>query len=213
MKKYIILLVIVCSSGLSYAQTWSEWFRQKKTGIEYLISQTAALKVYGDAAWKGYRITKDGLTAIGDIKDGDFTLLSNYFSSLRDVNPSVKNYWKVAEIIRLQVAFLNLYRQQKEAVQNSAGLTTTEKTYISKVLNNVLSGSVGLVDILIILTTPDSSGMKDDERLKRIDALFEEMQDKVSFLQHYENEIRLLLVQRLREQKDVKTTKSLYGVH
>jgi len=52
MKK-IFLLIIISFSRTSYAQTWNEWFNQKKAQIQYLLGQVAANEIYIGYAEKG----------------------------------------------------------------------------------------------------------------------------------------------------------------
>ncbi len=54
--------------------------------------------------------------------------------------------------------------------------------------------------------------MKDDERLKRIDALYNDMQDKYTFVQSFSNEAKLLATSRISEQNDIQTSRALNGV-
>ena len=42
------------------AQTFAEWFQQKKTQIKYLTEQIAALEQYGNYVKQGYRIAQGG---------------------------------------------------------------------------------------------------------------------------------------------------------
>ena len=51
--------------------------------------------------------------------------------------------------------------------------------------------------------------MKDDERLKRIDALYHDMQDKYSFAQSFAGEANILAARRLREQNDIQISRGL----
>ena len=54
--------------------------------------------------------------------------------------------------------------------------------------------------------------MKDDERLKRIDSIFADMQDKAAFSSSFSEELALLAVQRMRELKEVDISKILNGL-
>lgn len=54
--------------------------------------------------------------------------------------------------------------------------------------------------------------MSDDERLEAIDRIFGNMQDKLVFLRHFNNNTTILAVQRAREKKDAVTIKKIYGV-
>jgi hypothetical protein len=54
--------------------------------------------------------------------------------------------------------------------------------------------------------------MKDDERLKRIEALYTDMQSKYSFVKGFSDEAKLLAVSRLREQNEIITSRALNGI-
>ena len=58
MKQFTLLILFVLAGGLSQAQTFNEWFRQKATQKKYLIQQIAALQVYLDYVQKGYAIAQ-----------------------------------------------------------------------------------------------------------------------------------------------------------
>jgi hypothetical protein len=62
------------------------------------------------------------------------------------------------------------------------------------------------------VTTSGELEMKDDERLKRIDAIHSAMQDKYTFVQGFSNEAKLLAASRISEQKDIQTIRALNGI-
>jgi hypothetical protein len=86
-----------------YSQTLAEWTKQKKTQIKYLLQQIAANKVYLDYIEKGYGIAKDGLNTIQNFKKGDFSLHQEFIASLSKVNPKIKSYSRVADVISYQI--------------------------------------------------------------------------------------------------------------
>ncbi len=83
----LIRIVIGCWLGLllhvktGSAQTLDEWLRPKKTQIEYLVKQLAALRSYTAAVKKSGNILDAGLGLIGESKDGEFERHSNFFKS------------------------------------------------------------------------------------------------------------------------------------
>src|SRR3954471_4245804 len=99
MKKTYIILLFVAVVVQSNAQTFSEWFRQKKTQKKYLIEQIAALEVYAGYLEKGYSIMSEGLSQINSIKHGEFDLHESYFTSLKNINPHIKDYTNVNDIL------------------------------------------------------------------------------------------------------------------
>ncbi len=54
-------MLLSCSAS---AQTFAEWFSQKKTQRKYLLAQIAALNTYSNYLRTGYRVAKGGLGSI-----------------------------------------------------------------------------------------------------------------------------------------------------
>src|SRR4051794_23883691 len=108
MKLLFLFLAMLLISTVCDAQTWNEWFRQKKTQIRYLEEQIIALQVYGSYLQAGYKIVQGGLSTIHDIKNVDFNLHKDYFSSLKRVNASILDNSKTAGVVNLQFNILQL---------------------------------------------------------------------------------------------------------
>jgi hypothetical protein len=161
---------------------------------------------------KGYTIAKNGLTAIHNIKKGDFSLHGEYFTSLKNVNPKIKSYWKVADIIALQIKIIQSYHRQRNAIRQSRQFTPNEISYCHKVFTSLLNGCTDMIDQLILLVTDGSLAMKDDERIKRIDSIHADMKDKYVFAQHFTNEANELTIQRFIDANDVRTGRALMNI-
>src|SRR6266542_3497611 len=135
MKKCLLLIVLTIIVHYSFGQTWEEWTQQKETQIKYLIQQIGAQKVYLDYIRKGYGIAQKGLNTIRDIKKGDFNLHSDYFNSLKQVNPKIKNTAKVADIIDLQIRIIKESKKTMQRVKAANQFTDEEITYLDKVFD------------------------------------------------------------------------------
>ncbi len=213
MKKMLLfLLILVSIAGSLKAQTLAEWFQQKKTQKKYLLQQIAALQIYIGYAQKGYKIAKEGLTTIGDFTRGEFNLHGDYFNSLKVVNPEIKHYTKVADIIALQVKIVANYNQTYRRLNSSDAFSDNELAYISRVFSRLHDDCAKTLDELITITTDGKLEMKDDERMERIDKLYLDMQDKFTFSQSFSNDAKTLAASRLREKADVKTSRVLRGI-
>ena len=191
------------------AQTFAEWFRQKATQKKYLIQQIAALQVYIGYVSKGYSIAKKGLNTIQDIKHGDFDLHKNYFSSLASVNPRIKRYTRVADIISLEI---NIVRQTASVIRyckESKQLTFSELTYLQNVFDQLLSDCSKSLDKLFAVITDGSLTMKDDERISTIDKIYDDMVDKQVFCRSFGSTTKGLCVQRRNEQNEIQFSKKL----
>lgn len=213
MKKILLFLLLFASAaGTLQAQTFAEWFQQKKTQKKYLLQQIAALQVYIGYAQKGYNIAKDGLNTIGDFTRGEFNLHTDYFNSLKSVNPEVKRYAKIADIIALQIKIVQNYNRTYRQLNSSDAFSGDELAYISRVFGRLLDDCDKTLDELITITTDSKLEMKDDERIKRIDKLYLDMQDKFTFSQSFSNDAKSLAASRIKDKTDVQTSRVLRGI-
>lgn len=209
MKKIIIIASLLCSVQALSAQTFAEWFRQKATQKKYLLQQIAALQVYIGYVSKGYSIAKKGLNTIQNIKHGDLNLHSSYFTSLVTVNPKIKRYAKVADILALQIDIARQVTQTIKDCKNNRQLTLAELAYLQKVFNNCLYDCAKCLDALFNIISNGQLSMKDDERIAAINKLYDDMADKQIFIRAFSNSAKGLCVQRDSEQKNIIISKKL----
>ncbi|WP_074418231.1 TerB family tellurite resistance protein [Sediminibacterium sp.] len=213
MKKVLVLLLLfVSATGSLQAQTFAEWFQQKKTQKKYLLQQIAALQVYIGYAQKGYKIAKEGLTTISGFTKGEFNLHGDYFNSLKTVNPKVRKYVKVADIISLQVKIVQDYNRTYGKLAKSDAFSSEEQDYIRRVFGRLLNDCEQTLDALIAVTTDGKLEMKDNERMKRIDQLYTDMQDKYTFSKSFSNDASLIAAARIKEQTEIQTSRALQGI-
>ncbi len=213
MKKILISTTATLFGALlSTAQTTDEWLNQKSTQKKYLLQQIAALQVYIGYEKKGYNIVSGGINTIRNIKNGDFNLHRDFFNRLKNVNPAIRRYAKVADIISYQVKIIKQTKQTLQQVRETNQFTEAELDYCKKVFDNLLDECMKTIDELMLVTTSGELQMKDDERLKRIDKLYADVQDKYSFACSFSEDMGLLAVQRLGEQVEINRSKLINGM-
>jgi hypothetical protein len=209
MKKAGMLLVLVLVFQVSNAQKWKEWFKQRKTQIEYLVNQIGALQVYIGHVQKGYQIAQEGLTTIGGIKNGDFNLHRDFFGALREVSPKIRNSVQVAQIVALQISIIQMVERNLDRIRASDQLSAKELDYIIRVYRRLLEQTADNMGELLTLLTDDQYELSDDERIKRIDKLHEDMKDKYGFTRWFGDQTDLLVANRKKEQADAGIGESL----
>ncbi|MEX2233118.1 MAG: hypothetical protein WD824_13230 [Cyclobacteriaceae bacterium] len=212
MKYLIIIITGILLSTAAPAQTWNELFQQKKTQKKYLIKQIALLRLYLGYVKKGYEIAHKGLTTIHNIRNGEFNLHRDFFGSLKNVNPHIANSAKVADIIAFQVYVIQDLKAVKDFCRNNQYFTPEELRYVAAVYSNMLFLSDASISELLMIIRPDQTGMKDDERLMRIDKLYDDMRDKHAFVQSFDNDVRLIAKERAREQQEVQLLRKQFEV-
>jgi len=201
----LLMLATVCAQ----AQTFAEWFSQKKTQLKYLTQQIAALEQYGSYVKQGYQITQSGWGGIGNWVRGEFDLHSAYYSSLRTVNPAIKNDPKADSII----TYAQLIPRQFDRLDGLSALDADTRTYIHNVKTTVLAETDKDLAELQLVMTDGQAQLTDDERIKRLDAIYERVKDKLVFSGSFCNDVRMLIVQRNQELQDTQTLGRYYEIN
>ena len=81
-----------------------------------------------------------------------------------------------------------------------------------RVFDNRLAEALKNIEELFLVITSGELEMKDDERLKRIDAIYVEMQEKYAFTAGISEELAMLSVQRMQEQYEINLSRKLFGI-
>ena len=214
MKKNIfILLALLGMAKLATAQSFiGSLFTQKKQQTKLLLQQIAALEVYKGYLEKGYNIAKFGLNTIGDIKNGEFKLHKTFFGSLKAVNPKVKQYSRVADIIQLQLQSIAAYHKTMQRVLATGMYSEEELAYLKKVFERLMEACGQTLDELITLVTDGELEMKDDERIARIDLLHEQMLEHYTFTSSFSQTALQMALYRKHEGGETKYLKDLNGI-
>ena len=200
-----LLLLFVGASA--FGQTWGEFFNQKKTQKKYLLEQLVALKMYAGYLKKGYDIVGSGIGTVKDIKNSEFSLHSTFFSSLKSINPAIRKNAKVASIISLQISIIKAFKN----IDDNDGLKLSDNQYILDVKDKVTDDCLDDMEELLLVITSGRLEMSDDQRLERLDSIYERMRDKAAFVQSFTGEVNLLIQQRKNEQKSINRLREIYG--
>jgi hypothetical protein len=205
MKKILsILSIAFIFSFNTNAQTFDEWFQQKKTQKKYLVQQIAALKVYLGYAKKGYEIAQRGWTTVENIKGGNFNLDRDFFRSFKNVNPAIRNTAKVADIIAFQYFIIKDFKRIYNFCESNRNFTPEEIRYIAMVHTNMLFLCDASISELLNILQSDKTEMTDDERIMRIDKIYEDMSDKCAFVNAFGSDATTLSRERQREAREIE---------
>ena len=202
-----VTLVALLLCGTARAQTFAEWFSQKKTQKKYLLQQIAALQVYSGYLKTGYSVAKGGLGSITTFVGDEYRLHSSYYTHLKTVNTIVKNNPQVNDIIRWQQDIL----RQTTAIKKQAGLSPKESNYAGKVCTALLNDCDVQINDLQTVLTDNKTEMSDEERLRQISRLHEAMQDNYRFAGGFLSQLQLYIHNKQQEQNNVNTLNKLYA--
>ena len=205
MKK-IFLLVFITAFNTGNLQAQAKQQRM-------LLEQIAALQVYIGYAQKGYSAVKKGLNTIGDFKRGEFNLHTDYLNSLKAVNPKIKKYARVTEIIGLQTKIMKSCKSLHQQIRQDDLFHGDEVDYIKRVFERLIKNCDTNLDELLTIVTDGKLEMKDDERMKRSDMIYQNMLDNYAFSESFSNETKILAVSKAAELKEAKNSRVLSGIN
>lgn len=208
MTVLISLLINVVNCTTSKAQSWNEWFRQKKTQIDYLTKQIAELQVYAGYLKQGYAISKNGLGTIRDWTNGESILHSDYYNSLKTVSPELRNNPEAKAIIAYAATISDSFERL-----NPEGLSDESKSYITRVKSKVLAECAADISELQLVMTSGKTEMTDDERLRRLNKVYEAIKEKYQFTCSFTSRVNVLLQQKPQDEQNIQTLKKYYGIN
>ena len=211
MKKLIIILGIV----LFTFPIANKALAQKDEIAQLLLNveKLAQFKQILSDMKKGYKILNGGYNTIKDLSEGNFSLHKTFLDALMEVSPTVKNYKRVADIINYQVILVKEYKSSFNRFKRDNNFNQQELAYLGRVYENLFKQSLNNLDDLVTIITANKLRMSDDERLKAIDKIFDDMQDKLLFLRHFNNNTTVLAVQRAKERNDANTMRLVYDIN
>lgn len=207
MKRLILILLLgLASLRPCYAQT------QEVTQLILNLEKLRELRKILKELKKGYDILFEGYTKIRDISRGNFKLHEAFLDGLLQVSPGVKNYGRIADIVKMQLAILNECRASRSKLAASGSFSAKELDYLGKVYSDLIAASIKNLDALTDVVTAKKLRASDDERLGMIDQIYKEVSGQLIFLRHLNSNNSVLAAQRKDEGASIETSGTIYGI-
>lgn len=206
MKKFIVVLAM-CSLAFQ-VKAQSDEAQQLLLNWEKL----AHFKKILQNMYDGYKILHKGYTAVKDISEGNFTLHKTFLDGLLQINPTVKKYKRITDIISYQVRIVKEYKAAFSQFKDDKQFAVEEIDYLGKVYKNLFEQSLKSLDELAMVITAGKLRMSDDERLQAIDKIYSSVEDQFSFLKDFNSNTAILSLQRKSEQAEIKMSRRINGL-
>jgi len=204
MKKLLLIFLLI--SNLCYGQ--SQEAKQLMLNVEKL----AQLKLMLGHMKTGYQILSKGYNTISDLSKGNFNLHKTFLDGLLQISPAVRKYKKIANIIDFQLKIVKEYKSAFAEFKGSKHFTVDEIDYMGKVYGNLFTESLKTLEELAMVITAGELRMTDDERLKAIDKIYEDVLGQYTFLNEFNNSTALLSLQRDNEQREIDLMRKIHGI-
>lgn len=158
------------------------------------------------------QLSKLKLNEISDWSSKQKDLFSGYYQELWDIKTAIAYYSKIGELTQKQVALVNSYNQAWNLLKSDTHFTADELAYMSKVYSGILQASVNDLDQILLVINADKTQMPDAKRMEIVNNVADHMDSNYNDLQQFNNQNKLLSLQRASEENELLTLKKYYGI-
>lgn len=207
MKKLIIMLLLVSFTPTTPIKAQYQEAVQLALNIQKLDQLRKILKNMYDA----YKILTEGYNKVKNIAEGNFKIHEVFLDGLMKVNPAIKKYSRIADIIDYQIKIVKEYKAAYAHFKRSNKFSPQEIEHIGKVYGQLFDKSLENLEALLMVITASNLRMTDDERIKAVDGIYKDISEQLSFLRYFNNETKLMVFQRSKDQTEINHLNQLFG--
>jgi hypothetical protein len=157
-------------------------------------------------------MSKVKLTEISDWVEKQRKLYDDYFQELWNVKTALSYYHRVKEIIQGQVDIVNGYKAAWQLFQQDKNFTPEELDAMLKVYSGMMDESLKNIDQLFLVVNAFATQMSDAKRLEIINSVADKMETIATDLQEFNNQNKMISVQRASERGEIDYVRKLYGL-
>ena len=206
LKFLMVAIVLLCMTATTQVKAQSEDMVQLILDIEKLTQ----LKGILTDMKTGYDIINGGYNEVEQIASGNLNIHTVFLNGLLAINPEIAKYGRVADIVLKQGYIVTEYQRYYSQFRNSGIFNSNEIGYMANVYTTLLQQSLQNLSQLIDVLAAGKLRMSDDERLKAIDRIYADTDDKLTFLRHFDQQTAVLAMQRQHEFNNYSTIQKLY---
>lgn len=175
------------------------------------IEKLTQFKQILEQMYKGYKVLTEGYNKVKDVASGNYKLHQAFLDGLYLVSPEVRKYQRIPDIINYQIDILDEYKAAYRHFKNSGAFSESNLAYLDAVYSNLFQRSLTNLEELTMVITSNQLRMSDEERLSAIDRIYLEMKQKRTFLRQFNEEAKLLYLQKKKEKVEIDNLNGLYN--
>ncbi len=157
-------------------------------------------------------MSKLHLDQISDWVEKQRKLYADYFEELRKVKTALTYYQRVKDIMEQQIQIVNEYKAAWALFRQDKNFTQDELDYMFGVYTGMMEESGKNIDQLFLVVYAFVTQMSDAKRLEIIDAVAGNVEQTLMDLKEFNEENKMISLQRATEQGDIDYVKKLYGL-
>ena len=218
MKKLIIVLALFFSmqsqAQFQIAEIIKAGIKKVIVAVDLKIQKLQNKTIWLQNAQKTLEnaLSKTKLTEISGWVERQRKLYDDYFQELRKVKNALTYYHRIKDIIENQLAMVKEYKGAWALFRQDRNFTADELEYMSEVYTGILGESVKAIDQLLMVVNAFTTQMSDAARMKIINTAADEMEKGFMDLKEFNNQNKLISLQRASARGEIEYIKKLYGL-
>ncbi len=218
MKKLIIVLALFFSmqsqAQFPIAEIIKAGIKKVIVAVDLKIQKLQNKTIWLQNAQKTLEnaLSKTKLTEISGWVERQRKLYDDYFQELRKVKNALTYYHRIKDIIESQPAMVKEYKAAWALFRQDRNFTADELEYMSEVYTGILGESVKAIDQLLMVVNAFTTQMSDAARMKIINTAADEMEKGFMDLKEFNNQNKLISLQRAATKGEIEYVKRLYGL-
>lgn len=157
-------------------------------------------------------LSKLRLDEISDWTERQRDLYRDYYEELMKVKAIISYYQRIKEITTQQTVLVQQYEKAWRLFQSDPHFSVAELDYMHRVYEGILGASIANIDQIFMVLESFATEMTDAKRLEIINAAADQVEKNYKDLLLFNQQNRVLSLQRAKTQKEVYSTKELYGL-
>jgi len=152
------------------------------------------------------------LTEISDWVEKQRAQYANYFDELWRIKTALAYYQRVKDIIEKQLQLVNEYKGAWALFKQDKNFTVDELEYIQEIYTGIMDESMKNLDQLSLVINAFVTQMSDAKRMEIINEVDSKLDENLNDLREFNNQNKMISLQRASEKGDIETVKKLYGL-
>ncbi len=157
-------------------------------------------------------MSKTKLTEISEWVEKQRKQYDEYFQELRKVKSALTYYHRVKDIIESQVAMVKEYKSAWATFRQDKNFNADELSYMAEVYTGMMNESLKTIDQLFMVVNAFATQMTDAKRMEIINATANSMEQGFMDLKEFNNQNKLISIQRAAARGEIEYVKKLYGL-
>lgn len=218
MKRWILITMLTLSLQASAQLSILEIIKQGITkvivAVDLKVQRLQNKVIWLQNAQKTLenKLSKLHLDQIGEWAQKQRAIYADYFEELRKVKVAISSYQRVKDIVSQQTQLIAEYKAAWALFRQDKNFTTTELDYILGVYTGMMQESGKNLDQLLLVVQAYLTQMSDGKRLEIIRDVASRMEQTLMDLKEFNEENKMISLQRATERNEIEYVKRLYGI-